>query len=106
MTKWQSATIETFRGCPYACTFCDWGSNIGSKVRMFDLDRVVAEVEWAANRGIGTIWIADSNFGLLERDLEIARRVSEVKKRTGFPRGYDPDVRQECQIACRGASLN
>jgi hypothetical protein len=86
VTNWQSATIETFRGCPYACTFCDWGSIMGSKVKLFDLNRVIAEVEWAASRKIGTIWIADSNFGLLERDVEIARHISEIKKRTGFPR--------------------
>jgi hypothetical protein len=43
-------------------------------------------VEWAASRKISTIWIADSNFGLLERDVEIARHISEIKKRTGFPR--------------------
>jgi len=84
--NWQSATIETFRGCPYACTFCDWGSIMGSKVKLFDLNRVIAEVEWAASRKISTIWIADSNFGLLERDVEIARQISEIKKRTGFPR--------------------
>jgi radical SAM superfamily enzyme YgiQ (UPF0313 family) len=86
VANWQSATIETYRGCPYACTFCDWGSIMGSKVKLFDLNRVIAEVEWAASRKIDAIWIADSNFGLLERDVEIARHICEVKKRTGFPR--------------------
>lgn len=85
VTEWQSATIETFRGCPYACTFCDWGSIMGSKVKLFDLERVIAEVEWAATRQIRTIWIADSNFGLLERDVEIAKRICDIKKRTEFP---------------------
>jgi hypothetical protein len=87
VTKWTSATIETYRGCPYSCTFCDWGSNIGSKMRLFDLDRVAAEVEWAARKEVGSIWLADSNFGILTRDLEITRRICEIKKRTGFPRG-------------------
>ncbi|MGY8686091.1 hypothetical protein Q2941_51665, partial [Bradyrhizobium sp. UFLA05-153] len=27
------AVIETNRGCPYSCTFCDWGSATQSKVR-------------------------------------------------------------------------
>jgi radical SAM superfamily enzyme YgiQ (UPF0313 family) len=87
VTKWQSATIETFRGCPYSCTFCDWGSIMGTKVKWFDLDRVAAEIEWVASRKVGTIWIADSNFGIAERDVEIARKICEVKSRTGFPKG-------------------
>lgn len=87
VTQWETATIETYRGCPYRCTFCDWGSNIGSKIKWFDLDRVTAEVEWVADRKIGRIWIADSNFGIAERDVEIARRICEVKRRTGFPKG-------------------
>jgi hypothetical protein len=85
VTHWQTATIETYRGCPYACTFCDWGSIMGSKVKLFDLNRVIAEMEWAASRKIEMIWIADSNFGLLARDLEITRQICELKKRTGYP---------------------
>ncbi len=28
-------TIETNRGCPYGCTFCDWGSATASRIRQF-----------------------------------------------------------------------
>ena len=31
---------ETNRGCPFSCTFCDWGSAIASKVYAFDIGRV------------------------------------------------------------------
>jgi hypothetical protein len=86
VTNWQSATIETFRGCPYGCTFCDWGSVMGSKVKMFDIDRVAAEVEWVAAKKVNTIWIADSNFGIIPRDVEIAQRICDAKERTGYPK--------------------
>ena len=33
-------TLETDRGCPYKCTFCDWGGLTNSKVYKFELDRV------------------------------------------------------------------
>jgi radical SAM superfamily enzyme YgiQ (UPF0313 family) len=36
-----NATLETNRGCPYQCTFCDWGSLTYNKVKQFDLDRVL-----------------------------------------------------------------
>ena len=36
----RSVTVETNRGCPYGCTFCDWGSATMSRMRKFDLQRV------------------------------------------------------------------
>ena len=80
-----SITIETNRGCPYGCTFCDWGSATMSRIRKFDLDRVFAELEWAAQRGIAGIGFADANFGILERDVAIAEKVAELKATYGFP---------------------
>ncbi|MEO6629172.1 MAG: radical SAM protein [Aquihabitans sp.] len=81
----QSITIETNRGCPYGCTFCDWGSATMSRIRKFDLDRVFAELEWAAKRGIQGIGFADANFGIFERDVAIAEKVAELKATYGFP---------------------
>ena len=31
----SNATLETNRGCPFACTFCDWGSLTYAKIRKF-----------------------------------------------------------------------
>ena len=81
-----AAILETNRGCPYACTFCDWGSATQQKIRKFDLDRVKAEIDWIARNGIRVLWIADANFGVFERDVEIAAHVAATKARTGFPR--------------------
>jgi putative methyltransferase len=67
-------TVETNRGCPYACTFCDWGGTTYSKVRKFDLDRITKEMKWAANHRVAYIFGADANFGIFkERDLTIAK---------------------------------
>ena len=43
------ALWETNRGCPFACTFCDWGSATASKVYQFSMHRVRAEIP----RGVG-----------------------------------------------------
>ena len=40
-----NATIETNRGCPFHCAYCDWGLN-QSRIRMMDLDKILAEIEW------------------------------------------------------------
>jgi radical SAM superfamily enzyme YgiQ (UPF0313 family) len=78
--------LETNRGCPYGCTFCDWGSATLSRVRKFDLDRVFAELEWCARNQIETVGICDANFGIFERDVEIAEKIAELKAKYGYPK--------------------
>lgn len=69
-----ATTIETNRGCPYSCTFCDWGSLTYSKIKKFRLERVALELEWIKRRPIAYLFVADANFGIFrERDMEIAR---------------------------------
>lgn len=81
-------TLETNRGCPYGCTFCDWGSATLSKIRKFDLDRVFGDLEWCAHMKVHSVGQADANFGVFERDVEIAQRVAELKLATGYPETF------------------
>lgn len=85
LDHWHIATIETDRGCPFRCTFCDWGSATGTKPRPFDAARVRAEVEWIGARGIPMLFLADANFGGTPRDVEIARWIADVRTRYGAP---------------------
>ena len=82
--KWI-ALWETNRGCPFSCTFCDWGSAVNSKVRKYDMERLRKEVDWFASHEIEYVYCCDANFGMLPRDLEIAQYVAEVKRHTGYP---------------------
>ncbi len=72
-------------GCPYGCTFCDWGSATLSRVRQFDLDRVRDEIQWCAEHQLG-IGIADANFGIFERDVQIAQHIVALKAIHGYPK--------------------
>lgn len=77
---------ETNRGCPYHCTFCDWGSLTYSKVRMFDMDRLLGEVDWFGRNKMSFIFGADANFGIMARDMELARALVSKKIETnGYP---------------------
>ena len=67
-------TMETNRGCPHMCTYCDWGGMTYQKIKKFDLDRVKQDIEWAGNHNVGFIFNADANFGIFrDRDVEIAK---------------------------------
>lgn len=82
------ATIETNRGCPYSCAFCDWGQATMQRVNRFSLERVKAEFAYAAERGVSVIELTDANFGILERDVEIAQFVAGLRSRLGYPREF------------------
>ncbi len=81
-------TMETNRGCPYGCTFCDWGSATTSRVRKYDLERVYDELAWCADHGIEMVSVADANFGMFARDVEIAEELARQRARTGFPKSF------------------
>lgn len=78
--------IETNRGCPYGCSFCDWGQATMSRIRYFPEERVEAEVRWLADHGIETLILADANWGIHPRDVGIARIIGRVAQETGVPR--------------------
>ena len=77
---------ETNRGCPFACTFCDWGSAVASKVYSFDIDRLYKELEWFAEHKIEFIFCCDANFGILKRDVDLANYAAKTKKQYGYPK--------------------
>lgn len=82
-----SAILETNRGCPFSCAFCDWGT-LGSKVRLFPMERIKAEIDWIAEHGIEYVYCADGNFGLFDRDEETADYIISSKIRTGYPQNF------------------
>lgn len=82
--KWL-ALWESNRGCPFSCSFCDWGSATAAKVYRFDEARLYAEVDWFAAHQIEFIFCCDANFGMLKRDLELARYVAQSKAQKGYP---------------------
>lgn len=79
--------IETNRGCPFNCSYCDFDT-ARNKVRLRPLEQVFAEIEWVGNHGIDYCACCDSNFGLFERDELIADKLIEVKTKTGFPHKF------------------
>lgn len=80
-------TLETNRGCPFSCMYCDWGI-YKSKLRQFPIDKVKAEIDWFSGHKIDLIFGADSNFGIFERDEEIIDYMIYKKRTTGYPKKF------------------
>jgi hypothetical protein len=76
---------ETNRGCPYSCAFCYWGGATNSKIRQFPMERIEADLERAVRLAGPNMMLAlaDANFGILPRDVEIARMLVDICDRHG-----------------------
>lgn len=80
--------IETNRGCPYSCAYCDWNNH--KELRLFPMEKVKGELRWLSEHNIEYCFCADSNFGMFERDEEIAQYIVELNSKTGFPKVFRP----------------
>ncbi len=82
------ATLETNRGCPYSCAFCDWCFT--EKIRYFPMEKIKKEIDWMSQKKITYCYCADANFGISSRDIEIAQYVVDVNKKSGYPQVFKP----------------
>ena len=62
-----SAQVQTSRGCPFECEFCDVIQYLGRKQRWKDPDQVVRELEVLYDRGARAVFLADDNFTVMRR---------------------------------------
>jgi putative methyltransferase len=79
--------FETNRGCPFGCVYCTWGIAALSRVRRRSLNVVYEELDYVAQKSSKQVnWIfCDANFGMLERDVEIAKKIRQIMDEKGFP---------------------
>jgi radical SAM superfamily enzyme YgiQ (UPF0313 family) len=78
--------VETTRGCPYKCIYCDWGGGTYTKVTKKPYTTVLDELEWLAQNKCAVIRIPDANFGIMEIDVEIAKWVVQLKEKYDYPK--------------------
>ncbi len=87
--------VETNRGCPFQCTFCVQGPRWYAKVHYFSKERLREEIEYIGRRihaqcpSMGFLRIADCNYGMFDRDVEISSYIGEAQKKYGWPTFID-----------------
>lgn len=83
-----TAMLESNRGCPFRCSYCDWGGLTNSSVRKFPLQRVERDIDWLTSREVESLYLVDANIGRFDRDVEIIRYLCRSKSRTGRPKMF------------------
>lgn len=77
--------IQTTRGCPFTCEFCDIIVMHGRRVRAKPADRVIAEVDAVRRAGGDVVFFTDDNFvGNQGHAKRLLGRLIEHRERTGF----------------------
>ena len=59
--------VEVSRWCPYTCSFCLYGRNMGTRLgnRYFGVERVLAEIRWGREQGISRVHFVEANLNLV-----------------------------------------
>lgn len=87
--------IETNRGCPFKCTFCVQGTQYYSRLSHFEEDQVKEELTYIVRRikqvcpNMGALTIADPNFGMYKRDVNISAHIGSLQEKFGWPAFID-----------------
>ncbi len=78
--------IETTRGCPFTCAYCERGSRNWAKLTRKSPAVFEAEMEVIAKATKATVLLlADSNFGMYSQDVDISRMLKSCQDRHGYP---------------------
>ena len=82
--------IQTTRGCPYSCAFCHDGTLYQNKLTRFPTEIYQQEIEYLANRtSVPHLVFSDLNFGIVEKDYETAKFISEIREKYNWPQTVD-----------------
>ena len=83
-----SPMMQTNRGCPFHCTFCADGKDEVNQVNYFSTERVKEELDYIVkhkHKDTRNMIFSDLNFGMYPRDQEIAKYISDLQLKHGYP---------------------
>jgi putative methyltransferase len=85
-TKNSLVIYESTRGCPYKCSYCDWGGGTYTKIVRKPMDTILSELETLAQNKFEHFYFTDANFGIFKDDIKILEYVVALKEKYGYPK--------------------
>lgn len=74
--------LDTSRGCPYSCSFCEWGGGTNSKVAFKSKESINAELDvMFFHLKPAYIDIINANFGIVKDDVETTEKIVEFNEK-------------------------
>jgi len=72
--------VEISRWCPYSCSFCLYGRNMGPRLgsRYFGLERVLGELAWGKARGVRAVHFVEANLNLVPLFWPLMRALADL----------------------------
>jgi radical SAM superfamily enzyme YgiQ (UPF0313 family) len=85
MPQGSVAYLETYRGCPLSCRFCEWGASESTRA-VFSPDYIAREFDAFRRQGAPSVFLLDAGLNLNTRGF---RNLAEAESRTGFLKSAD-----------------
>ena len=87
--EYAMGCVQTSRGCPFQCEFCDIIVIFGRRPRIKTPEQVVAEIDAQHRLGARVIFLVDDNFiGNKKAAKEILRAIIDWQQQHGYPLAF------------------
>lgn len=99
-----TAQVQTSRGCPFECEFCDVIQYLGRKQRWKNPDQVVRELDQLYALGYRSVFFADDNFTVMRRrarallERVIQWNAERTNGRVGFATQLSIDIARDPEL--------
>jgi radical SAM superfamily enzyme YgiQ (UPF0313 family) len=88
-----SAVVQTSRGCPFECEFCDVIQYAGRKQRHKSVPQILAELDLLRRFNYRSVFLADDNFTVYRRRArEILLALADWNRRQSTPIAFSTQV--------------
>lgn len=94
LDSYSALAVQTSRGCPFDCEFCDITATYGRKMRAKSPDQVIAELEALVAVGYRReVFLSDDNFiGDKQNAKALLRRLADWLRAKGSPLSFYTQV--------------